>query len=124
MLISDMISEIKKLNRCEFDDETVVGLLSDIDEKIYNDIIKTHEGAPTGDFIRYDDPESEEDRKLIAPGTYSALYRYYCDAEIYLFNGETDKSNSSTALFNAMYNEFAAYYHRTHRPILRNHFIY
>ena len=117
MTLDNAIAEIKQLNKSDFEIDRLISLISDIDERIYNDIIKTHEGAPESGFIRYDSPEYTGDGELIVPNAYSALYRHYCDTQIYLTNGENDRYNQSLGQFSAVYNDFAAYYNRTHMPI-------
>ena len=122
MNIYDMILEIIALNSGvfgtgEFGDEMLIRLISDLDERIYNDIIMTHEGAPAGGFVRYDSPEYTGDGELIVSGTYSPIYRHYCAAEVYLCHGENDLYNLSVSRFNSLFEEFANYYNRTHMPI-------
>ena len=117
MTLDNIISEIVQFNKSKFEIDRLISLISDIDERIYNDIIKTHEGAPESGFIRYDSPEYTGNGVLLVSDAYSALYRHYCDADIYLTNGENDRYNQSLGQFSAVYNDFAAYYNRTHMPI-------
>ena len=119
MKINDVIAEVRSLCRGRYEDAQLMKWLSDVDALIYKEIIKTHEGAPDGEFVPYTDGESE----LIVPYVYGELYRLYLQAQIYLSNGEINDYNNSAALYAAARSKYANWYNRTHMPNQPKHYI-
>ena len=86
--------------------------LRELEARIREEIVRTHEGAET--FIAGRAQEGED--ALLAPSPHESLYLFYLLARIDLMNGETARYNESAALFNAQYDAFSAAYNRAHRP--------
>ena len=86
--------------------------LRELEARIREEIVRTHEGAEA--FLAGRAQEGED--ALLAPSPHESLYLFYLLARIDLMNGETARYNESAALFNAQYDAFSAAYNRVHRP--------
>ena len=86
--------------------------LRELEARIREEIVRTHEGAEA--FLAGRAQEGED--ALLAPSPHESLYLFYLLARIDLMNGETARYNESAALFNAQYDAFSAAYSRAHRP--------
>lgn len=115
MEIRECIGRVDHVKPNQYGIEEKVGWLSYLDGTIWNDIIKTHEDAPEGEFEPYV-PE-DTGRELLAGVPYDEMYCAYLKMRIDEANGETGRYNNSAAMFNAHLEEFAKYYNRTHLPL-------
>ena len=86
--------------------------LRELEARIREEIVRTHEGAEA--FLAGRAQEGED--ALLAPSPHESLYLFYLLARIDLMNGDTARYNESAALFNAQYDAFSAAYNRAHRP--------
>ena len=86
--------------------------LRELEARIREEIVRTHEGAEA--FLAGRAQEGED--ALLASSPHESLYLFYMLARIDLMNGETARYNESAALFNAQYDAFSAAYNRAHRP--------
>ena len=86
--------------------------LRELEARIREEIVRTHEGAEA--FLAGRAQEGED--ALLAPSPHESLYLFYLLARIDLMNGETARYNESAALFNAQYDALSAAYNRAHRP--------
>ena len=86
--------------------------LRELEARIREEIVRTHEGAEA--FLAGRAQEGED--ALLASSPHESLYLFYLLARIDLMNGETARDNESAALFNAQYDAFSAAYNRAHRP--------
>ena len=114
MTIIEKITEVDVLHPNGFDQNNKIAWLSNLDGRIKEEIIDTHEGGDGVIFKGYtpDDTNTE----LIVPAPYDELYRYWLEAQIDYANGEYTKYNNSMAMFNTAYSAYERYYNRTHMP--------
>ncbi len=96
-------------------EEMKIRWLSELDGIIYNDVILTHHSDAAG-FEGYKDNTQAE---LIAVFPYDVLYIYWLMAQIDLASSELNRYNASLELFNEAYNNYKAWYNRTHRPLAK-----
>jgi len=110
---NDIISYVDEVKPNQYDDDLKVIWLSNLDKRILNDIIATHE-LLEGETV----PELGTDisTECIVGEPYTDLYKYYVMANIDFANNETDRYMNSMIMFNNAYTEFGNYYNRTHRP--------
>ena len=121
MTVMECITLVDALKPNQFDLETKVKWLSDIDGTIVRELIDTHESSPLkGEFFPYT-PENTS-RNLIAPHPYDILYRWYLESQIDLGNMEIGKYNNTRSLFNNAYQTYTDHYNRTHMPKQRGCF--
>lgn len=128
MTIAEAVAKAKRLrpgmvgSGFTVEDNDLVGYLAQLDMQIDIEIIRTHKGAPEGEFEPYD-PSAEgydaEDIELLVPAPYDKLYIPFLLAQIDRAYKERADYNDNFQQFNADYREFVNYYNRTHMPIQR-----
>ena len=121
MTVLECIEMVDALKPNQFEFDTKVRWLSDIDATIVRELIDTHENSPlNGPFEPY--TENNTSRSLIAPHPYDILYRWYLESQIDLGNMEIGKYNNTRSLFNTAYQTYTDHYNRTHLPKQRGLF--
>lgn len=119
MTIKDCIDVVDNSKPNQYSVKDKVMWLSDLDETIINDVIKTHEGYDG----RYDLFEGYSEDKLtttlVVRSPHDRLYVAYLKMMIDKENGETQRYNASASVYNGYYMEFRKYYNKTHLPITR-----
>lgn len=93
--------------------------LSDVEGVIWNEIVQTHENPDGYEFDGYT-ASTDGDTQLIAGDMYADLYMYYVLAQIDRSQQEYAKYNVDVSQYNALFQQFAAYYNRTHLPLQPN----
>lgn len=118
MYISEAIDQADKLKPNAYMQEEKVRWLSDIDGRIFEEIISKHKGSSEGQalFTGYDGTTDIHNTKLLVPYPYTELYIHYLKMQMDLNNEETVKYNNDKALFNVEYLAFMDYWNRTHMP--------
>lgn len=131
MQIDEIIARVDSLEPNQYDKETKLSWLSQLDGKIFAEIILTHEdiSARVLDHCCIDDDsglffyfpyESGDEEPIAGPPYGEDMYCYYLEAMIALHNMETSKYNQQMLAYNNAYTEFANWYNRTHRPCTVN----
>lgn len=115
MTIDEVLTEVDELKPNQYDDAMKVKWLSELDGKVFNELILTHvtdyeydefNGYTLGDMAT----------ELIAKEPYSDIYRNYVFAMIDYLNGETDRYINSLTMFNASMKDYRDWFNRTHTP--------
>ena len=133
MKISDILAKVDEIKPNSFDDNTKIAWLSELDGKVFNTVIMTHEHDLVEVEIVDDETEevtvelveptftayTSEDCDLILPDTYADVYRHWLYAMMDYSNGESDRYQNSMIMFNAKYQEFVDWYNSNHMPIQR-----
>lgn len=123
MTILEAINLTDSLKHNAYESHYKVSWLSQLDWKVFNEIIKTHEGYDGAEFIPYDDETVLETAELLIAEPYCGdIYNYYLQMMIDRENGEIGKYNQSAMLFNAAFQDYANWYNRTHMPVTRGYF--
>lgn len=135
MKIEEALALVDNLKPNQYDDQVKIKWLSDLDGKVFKEVIKTHElpfvevekiSEITGEsytVLEQIEPvyagytEYDMGKELLVNEPYSDIYTYYIFAMIDFHNQEMDRYTNSMLMFNAKYDEFAAYYNRTYRPM-------
>lgn len=122
MTILQAITQTQAVKPHQYDEETVVRWLSDLDGKIYHEYVKGYE-VPEGVEITHGpyDPEEDMDTVLLVPDPYSNIYVQYLCAQVDYYNGEMDRYNNGMVMYNIALSEFVDYYNRTHMPLQKNY---
>jgi hypothetical protein len=118
MTIQECLSLVKELKSNKFTDAVLVGWLSDLDQKLYNECIEWHEDTGITEPARYD-PVTDLDAELIAVDPYSEMYPVYLGMKIDYAHGEYGRYNNSMVAFNTMLSTYQDYINRTYKPISR-----
>lgn len=124
MTVGELLAQVDEIRPNTFDENIKTTWLSELEGRVFNDIVLTHEHDLVEDedenmveptFAGYD--ETSENEELIAPDTYCDLYKNYLFTMMDYSNGETDRYTNSMLMFNNSYSQFESWYNRTHKPI-------
>ena len=90
--------------------------LSQLDSMVKKQIIDTHESAERISFTGYDE-NTDQNTDLLVPAPYDEMYLLWMETKIHYYNGEYDKYNNAIIMFNAVFEDYKAYYTRNHKPV-------
>lgn len=96
--------------------EEKIGWLRQLDEEIYHEVIRKHEGwedVAEPDYTA----ETPGDRGLLVDGQYGSIYLHFLQSRIDYANGEYGRYNNSNMQFEADRLGFRCWYNREHMPI-------
>lgn len=100
--------------------EDKIGFLSEIEGKIHEEIIMTHEHTAEEETRPEYDSNTARTTEMLVPAPYDMIYVYWLMAQIDHVNQEMDKYNNDRSLFEDAWGNFADYWNRTRMPIQRN----
>lgn len=115
MKISEAIAQLRSIKENQYDDETLVRWLSDVEGRIYEEVIKWHEDTDDIAHGPYS-PDGDMDTALMVPNPYDDLYIKYLMAQVDYHNAELARYNNSMVMYNIALSDFANWYNRSHRP--------
>ena len=115
MTITKALDALDRAKPNVFTQAEKLGWLSEVEGTITEEIVRTHKGGETEEFVPFGDGTDME-TELTAPPPYDRLYPLYLAAQVDRMNGETGKYNNSMTLFSAAYGDFRSWYNRTHEP--------
>lgn len=116
MTIQEAIDRVDMIKPNQFSFDQKLAWLSELDGKVFKELILTHENAVDPDYIGYD-AETPTDTQLLVPFPYTDVYFFYLCSQIGLGNAEIAKYNNDKQLFNNAYLTYSDYYTRTHMPL-------
>ena len=120
MTIDQAIHTVDELKPNQIERARKIDWLSQLDRKIYRELICTHERKCPGEaprcFHGYTQ-DTDPDTVLLAPPPYDEMYRYYLEMHIDLVNLEYEKYNNSAVLHAAAWRDFASMWMREHKPL-------
>lgn len=119
MTIQEALDQIDDLKVNTYSTTQKIRWLSDLDGKMWNEIILAHEGVPAGAVFRGYDDDTPTDTVLLAPGAYAEIYRHWLAAQIDDSNRDTQEYSKSMIRYNQAWHDLEAYWTRTHMPIGR-----
>lgn len=114
MTIIEAINRIDSLKPNTYVDCDKVKWLSQLDGLIKKEVIDTHEGAEDVIFTGYDGTDVET--VLLVPAPYDNVYISWLESRIDYANGETNRYQNSSIMYNTDYIQYVNYYNRTHMP--------
>lgn len=94
--------------------EEKVRWLSEIDKRIFNEVISRRADSGISKFDGYS-ASSDPDTRLLVSSGYDDIYIYYLEAMINKANCEYSRYNNSMIMFNTLYALFKRHFNRTHR---------
>ena len=113
MKLMDAIAEFDARQFNTVDTEQKVKWLERVDQRVFQQIIKTHENPAITEFPGY----GTEDAELLIPEPYSTAYIWWLEAQVHLLNKEYDDYNNAVLLYNKEFEDYARWYTRTHMPL-------
>lgn len=115
MTIDQAIARLDDVKFNSWPRELKISWLSELDSKIFLQIIKTHENG-VEKFSGYTENTSG-DTVLLVPEPFDSVYLRWMEAQVDYLNGEYEKYNSSITMFNVAFAQFENYYHANHMPL-------
>ena len=114
MTIREAIDRVDGVKPNAFTKFEKINWLSELDGKIFEEIMRTHEDSPTSFFGYTEDTDGLTE--LLAPAPYDDLYLAWLEAMMDLKNREIVSYNNQMTVFNAKFADFANHWNRTHMP--------
>lgn len=115
----DMIERLDLLEPNDYSPEQKLRWLSELDGKLYLEVVKTHAGA----FAPYPPCyESGEEELLVSEPYGESLYYHYLQAMVAAENGENQRYNRRMTLFNSALADWTNWVNRSRRPCARGAF--
>lgn len=128
MRLIEILNRIDSLKQNQLEDAVKRSWLSDMEEQIVNEVVKTHEMPErvlgnelvqryleTGE--RMYDENTDPDTELIAPPPYDDLYFWWLAAKVDLINLDNKQYKNDYQMYNNAYLTFQDYWNRTYMPI-------
>lgn len=124
MTIREAINRADTLTPNQYADDLKIAWLSELDYRVFNEIMITHEGnmftladpVPPGQ-IKIAFPYTDDSTELLVDAPYDVMYSSYIKAKIDEANEETARYANSAAQYNSEFSDYARFYNRTHLPL-------
>lgn len=119
MTVQEAITQSQAVRPSQYDRATMVRWLSDLDQEMFDSLVKNHWGleeTPHGPYTELADLTTE----LMAPDPYSRLYVLYLNAQVDFYNGEIGRYNNTTAAYNEARQAYADWINRENMPKQKN----
>ena len=115
MTINEAIARVDDLRDNDVRTDIKISCLQMVDQQVYEEIIKTREGADAVSLPDYSDNNGEQ--VLLVPPPYDMLYVYRLEAEICYKSEEIDRQANALTRYNELMDAFAKQYAREHRSL-------
>lgn len=115
MTIRDAIEQVRNLKPNQYDDETLVGWLSDLDGQIWEDLLCHFDEAGLSAPPRYERKKDLE-TELLVKRPHEELYVIYLCAKVDYQNGEFDRYNNAMMMVMSKMEAYQNAYTRMHMP--------
>ena len=115
MTILEALAQADSLRPNEVSDAVKLAWLSALDGQLSTELLAAYGDSPAS-FAGYGPDTELQTTTLLAPWPYDELYPRYLVMRLDLEHGELDRYNNSAAVFNRLWQSYAANYVRTHLP--------
>jgi hypothetical protein len=122
MTLNEAIAKIDSLKPNQYTFAEKVAWISDVDGRIYRDLITKHENPEKKTWDGPYDEDSSSALVLLAYEPYTDLYIYYMMAMIDQYNGEYTRYSNDMEQFNNSYQAFADDYIRNNKSVMEHKF--
>lgn len=112
MTISDALVAIHAVKPNQYDNATLIRWLSDLDGRVYEDVLSRFEDAPEKPALPY--KPSDQLASLLIPFPHEDVYVKWLGAQIEYNNADFDRYNNSMMMFEEQYQSFVDAYTRSH----------
>lgn len=126
MTLAELIAYVDQIRPNAFDKEVETGWVSEIEHKIYDQVVSRAEPEHTESFEEYMNPqeiphgpynyEEDAERTLLVEDAHKAVYVTYLLAQMDYANMELERYNADAAMHQAAWDEYASEYRRNHMP--------
>lgn len=114
MTITELISQVDRVRPNQYDNEQKTRWISEIEGTIVEEILNMAAGNDI-EFSHYS-YENDAETTLLIPERFSDVYLHYLLAKIDFHDSETESYNNDVIMYQASYNQFAAWYRRRNMP--------
>lgn len=126
MTLAELIAYVDQIRPNAFDKEVETGWVSEIEHKIYDQVVSRAVNKDAETLEEYLDPpeiphgpynyEEDSDRTLLVEDAHKAVYVTYLLAQMDYANMELERYNADAAMHQAAWDEYASEYRRNHMP--------
>jgi hypothetical protein len=120
MTIKELLDKVNALRVNSYTKDEMITWINRVERRIWYKLVETHArpvGLPVA-FSAYDS-ETDESTVLLAPPEHDEVYEHYLISQIALYNMEQDHYNNAALMYNAAWDELAAWWNRTYMPVQR-----
>ena len=118
MKVREILTEIDQTRPNAYTDGEKIQWLNTIEGRVFAEIMSKADDELYWVFIPFE--EGQEERELVVPAPFTELYIFFLMSRIDFFNGDSGRYNDTMVLFNNAWDEFAAWYRETNKPIQTN----
>lgn len=111
MTVSELFAYVDHVKPNAFTDSDKLVWLNEIEARIQTEVMLRWQG----EMEQYTLPEDKDTELLLSP-PHTAVYRYWLQAMIDFENGEYDKYQNTSGMFNAAWSAFVAWFAENYRP--------
>ncbi|MBQ9531145.1 MAG: hypothetical protein IJR70_03625 [Eubacterium sp.] len=112
--LDEVISYFDEQCPNQYSRENKIAWISELDEIIFENIIKNRENPEISTFTPYDS-ETEGTQELLVPFMFREIYRYFIEKSVAYTNRETIAYNNALQMFEAYYDNYFSWYNRNHK---------
>lgn len=116
MTIQAIIDRIDTLKPNMFPTHQKIAWLSDLDGKVWKEVVQEHEWMPTGIHYEGYDQDTDPGTELLVPDAYADVYEHYMAAMMDNANRETGEYMKHMMMFNASWQTLVDYWNRKYMP--------
>ena len=111
MTVSELIAYVDSVKPNAFSDSDKLVWLNEIEARIQTEVMLRWQG----EMEQYALPEDKDTELLLSP-PHTEVYRYWLQAMIDFENGEYDKYQNTSGMFNTAWSAFVAWFAESYRP--------
>jgi len=115
LTIRGAIDQVRNLKPNQYDDETLVGWLSDLDGQIWQDLL-CHYGDAGMSAPQPYEYEKDLETELLIERPHEEIYVIYLCAKVDYQNGEFDRYNNAMMMVMSKMEAYQNAYNRMHMP--------
>ena len=98
----------------QYSRENKIAWISELDELIFENIIKHRENPEITVFLPYDS-DTDGNTELLVPYMFREIYRFFIEKSVAYANRETIAYNNALQMFEAYYDNYFSWYNRNHK---------
>ena len=114
MTVGEILRLVDTAEPNQFEADTKIAWLRDLDSKVFRDLVLTHEHEAD---LEWKAPTDINDELLIPEPYARDCYEAYLRAKIAGSNMEAVRQNQHMVMYNGAYQEYANWYNRSFRPL-------
>lgn len=114
MQLARLIAMVDDTKPNQYGNDVKVQWINEIENKCIEQVINRAEGFNLG-YVKHNYDEDEE-TELLIPDSFLDVYINYIYAKIDFNNAEYDRYNNDVALYQASFDDYAAWFRRNNMP--------